>query len=143
MTLELLFKLYKDLATLVQRHKHSNDGTEKMNQGVRDVLMSFETGEQGVTYLYFPFAVKITKLRGTVVKALGATDTGTITGANATGASSGGVLTGAISAALGTEYATTAITTNYMVGKDGYYKLTSAKTTAGGKMAVSVEYERL
>jgi hypothetical protein len=143
MNLEQLYKLYKDLSDLVRRHKHSGIESEKMNQGVRDVLMSFETGEQGVAYLYFPFAVRITKLRGTVVKALANTDTGTVQGANSTGSSSGGLLTGAISAALGTEYVTTAITTNYMVGKDSYYKLTSAKTTAGGKMLVTIEWERL
>lgn len=140
--MEEILKQLQDLYDLIRRHKHQGIESEKMNEGVRDVLMSFETGEQGVVYLYFPFAVAITKIRGTVVKALAGTDTGTITGANADGNSTGGVITGAISAALGTEYSVTP-TTNYKVGKGQWYKLTSAKTTAGGKILVSVEYERI
>jgi hypothetical protein len=140
--MEELQKQIKELFDILRRHNHTGLESEKMNQGVRDVLMSFETGEQGAVKLYFPFPVQITKIRGIVVKALGATDTGTVTGANSTGNSTGGVLTGAISAVLGTEYSATP-TTNFKVGKNDYYKLTSAKTTAGGKILVSVEYERL
>lgn len=133
----------EELAELVRRHKHTGIETEKMNDGIITVPMSFETGEQTATKIYFPFPVKITKLRGIVMKALASTDTGTIQGANSVGNSSGGLLTGAISAALNTEYVTTGVTTNFVVGKNDYYKLTSAKTTAGGKMLVTIEYERL
>lgn len=136
MTIEELYNLFR-------RHKHSGIESEQLNDGIVSVLMSFETGEQTATKIYFPFAVKIIKMRGTVMKALAGTDTGTVQGANATGDSTGGLITGAISAALNTEYVTTGITTNYTVGKDSYYKLTSAKTTAGGRMLVTIEYERL
>ena len=132
----------EDIYNLIRRHNHNGLETEKMNEGVRDILMSFETGEQTATKVYFPFAVKILKIRGIVMKALAATDTGTIQGANLDGNSTGGLITGAISAALNVEYSATP-TTNYMVGKNSYYKLTSAKTTAGGKMLVSLEYERI
>lgn len=136
MTIEELYNIFR-------RHKHSGIENEKINGGITVVLMSFETGEQTATKIYFPFAVKIIKMRGIVMKALAGTDTGTVQGANATGDSTGGLITGAISAALNTEYVTTGITTNYTVGKDSYYKLTSAKTTAGGRMLVTIEYERL
>lgn len=132
----------QEMYDLFRRHKHQGIEDEKLNQGVREVLLSFETGEQTATKLYFPFAVKILKIRGIVMKALAATNSGTVTGANADGASTAGVITAAASAALNTEYEVSP-TTNNTVGKDSYYKLTTAKTTAGGKILVSLEYERL
>jgi hypothetical protein len=125
-----------------RRHKHQGIETSILNDGVRDILMSFETGEQTATKLYFPFAVEIKKIRGIVMKATATTDNGTITGANATGNSTNGVITSVASAALNTEYSVSP-TTNNRVGKDSYYKLTSAKTTAGGKILVTLEYTRL
>lgn len=106
---------------------------------VRDVALSFETGEQGSVKLYFPEPVVVTKLRSTVLKALAATDAGTITGANATGASSSGVLTHPLSAAIGNEQNTVPTSNNYVTA-GSFYQLTTAKTTAGGKVIVSVEY---
>src|SRR3990167_11110836 len=120
MNLEQLYKIVQDLANLVRRHKHTGIESEKMNEGITTVSMSFESGEQTATKIYFPFAVKILKLRGTVMKAIAASDNGTIQGANATGSSSGGLLTATASDALNTEYVTTGITTNYLVGKDSY-----------------------
>lgn len=132
----------QELEELIYRHKHTGIETEKMNDGVRDILMSFETGEQTTTLIYFPFAVRINKIRGIVMKALAATDSGTITGSNSTGASTSGVITALASAALNTAYSVTP-TSNNLVGKDGYYQLVSAKTTAGGKILISLEYSRL
>jgi hypothetical protein len=103
--------------------------------------MSFETGEQTATKIYFPFAVTINKIRGIVMKAIAGTDNGTITGANASGASTGGVITATASDALNTEYSATPTTNNTVVA-GSYYKLTSAKTTAGGKVLVTLEYSR-
>lgn len=108
-------------------------------KGVVTFLMSFETGEQGMYRQYFPFPVRVTKVRSAVVKALAGTDTGTITGANATGASTAGVTTHAILAAIG-DAQSTSPTTNNTVAVDSYYQVTSAKTTAGGKVLVSLEY---
>lgn len=76
------------------------------------------------------------------MKAIAATNNGTITGANADGNSSSGVITATASDPLNTEYSVSP-TTNNSVGRDSYYKLTSAKSTAGGKILVSLEYERL
>jgi hypothetical protein len=102
--------------------------------------MSFETGEQTTTRVYFPMKVTINKIRGIVMKALAATDAGTVKGGNSTGASTGGVLTMAASSALNYEPTAATPTTNNVVLADGYYYLTTAKSTAGGKVLVSLEY---
>lgn len=101
--------------------------------------MSFETGEVGQYKLYFPMKVTINKIRTQVVKALAATDAGTITCGNSTGASATGVCTHAASAIYG-DAQVASPTTNNVVLANGYYYFTSAKTTAGGKVLVSVEY---
>lgn len=108
-------------------------------KGIVTALLSFESGEQGAAKIYFPMPVKITKIRSTVQKALANTDAGTITGANATGASTGGVITHALSAAFA-DAQTATPTTNVTVAADSYYQLTTAKTTAGGKALVTLEY---
>jgi hypothetical protein len=123
--------------TAIKARQTENETLEE----VMTFAMSFETDEQTVTKLYFPYKVTINKIRSIVMKALGATDTGTITGANATGASTNGVVTIAISAALNEEDSAIP-TTNNVVAADSYYKLTTAKSTAGGKVLVSLEYTR-
>ncbi len=106
------------------------------------VTMSFETNQQTATKIYFPFRCQITKIRGIVMKAIAGTDNGTIQGNNGVGDSTGGLITATASDALNTEYTATP-TTNNIVQQDGYYKLTSAKTTAGGIVLVSLEVQRL
>lgn len=108
---------------------------------VTNVLCSFEAGEQAENRVYFAQPVTITGIAGQVVKAVAATDSGTITGANATGVSTSGVLTAAASDAINTVYAAVTPTTNVSVAAGSYYKLTSAKTTAGGKVLVSLQYK--
>ncbi len=105
------------------------------------VPVSFETGEQGAAKVYFPSSVTVTKVRTTVTKALAGTDAGTVTGANATGASTGGQTSHAASAAIGNEQSATP-TTNNTVDAGSFYQLTSAKTTAGGKALVTIEYKQ-
>ena len=113
------------------------------NTEVRDITVSFETGEVTATnQIYFPYRVKITKIRGIVTKAIAATDNGTITGANSTGSSTAGAITCVASDALNTAYSVSP-TSNNEVAKDGYYKLTTAKTTAGGKVLVTLEFTRI
>jgi hypothetical protein len=107
--------------------------------GIETAPFSFETGEQGIIKIYFPQPVTITKIRAINTKAIAASDTGTLTGANATGASTAGVITFGISDAINTEYAVTP-TSNNTVAAGSYYKVTPAKTTAGGKGLVSIEY---
>ena len=131
-----------DLNQKFRRHNHNVIESEKLNDGIERMVASFETGEQTATKLYFPFAVRIVKIRGIVMKAIAASDNGTITGANSVGDSTSGVITATASDALNTEYSVTP-TTNNKVAKDSFYKLTSAKTTDGGKVLVSIEWERL
>ena len=103
------------------------------------IPMSFETGEQTTTKIYFPKAVTINKIRSIVMKALAATDAGTITCGNSVGASANGTISIPASSALNTENSTSP-TTNNTVEVNLYYYLTSAKTTAGGKVLVTLEY---
>ena len=106
------------------------------------IRMSFETGEAGLITIKFPYKVKILLLRSIVTKALSDTDAGTITPANATGNMANGTITHALSAALGNTIEATP-TTNQVIEKDADLKLTSAKTTVVGKVAVTVHYLKL
>lgn len=108
-------------------------------KGVTTVPLSFETNEQTTTRIYFPMKVTVNKIRGIVMKAIAGTDNGTVTCGNSTGASASGVLTATASDALNVEYSASP-TTNNVVLADGYYYLTSAKSTAGGKVLVSLEW---
>jgi len=108
-------------------------------KGCTTVPMSFESGEQTTTKIYFPMKVTINKIRGIVMKAVAGTDNGTITCGNSAGDSANGVITAAASAALDTEYSVSP-TTNNIVLADGYYSLTSAKSNPGGKVLVSLEW---
>jgi len=110
-------------------------------KGVSTFTMSFETSEQTTTRIYFPMKVTINKIRGIVMKAIAASDNGTITCGNASGASTAGVVTATASDALNVEYSVSPSTNNVVLA-DGYYYLTSAKSTAGGKVLVSLEWTR-
>jgi hypothetical protein len=101
--------------------------------------MSFETGEQTTIRVYFPMKVTINKIRTEVTKALAATDAGTVTCGNSSGASTSGVCTHAASAALANRQVASPSTNNVVLA-DGYYYLTTAKTTVGGKVLVGLEY---
>jgi hypothetical protein len=105
----------------------------------RDFTMSFEAGFPMTLRVYFAEKVTINKIRGIVTKAIAATDNGTVTCGNSSGASAGGVITATASDALAVEYTATP-TTNNGVAKDSYYYLTSAKTTPGGQLLISLEY---
>jgi len=112
-----------------------------LKKGIVTVPLSFETNEVGATKVYFPFAVTINKIRGTVNKVIEATDDGTIQGANSTGDSDSGLLTAASSDVVGVEYSASPTTNNTVVA-DSYYKLTSAKSTAGGRVISTLEFTR-
>ncbi len=105
------------------------------------VTMSFETGEQTTTKIYFPYKVTVNKIRSIVMKALAITDAGTITASNSTGAMADGVITHAAAAALNDEQSASP-TTNNVIAADSYVQLVSAKTTAGGKVLVTLEVTR-
>lgn len=110
-------------------------------KGVDTFAMSFETNEQTTTKIYFPMKVTINKIRSIVMKALAATNAGTITGANSVGTSNNGVVTVAASASLNEEDSASPDSNNG-VAADSYYQLTTAKANAGGKVLVSLEYTR-
>ena len=129
------------MASTEKRLVTTSDLDDNSKKGIVTVPLSFETGEQTATKIYFPFAVTINKIRSIVMKAVAGTDDGTITGANSTGDSANGVVTVAASSALDTEDSASP-TTNNEVAADSYYKLTSAKSTAGGKVLVTLEYTR-
>lgn len=122
--------------TVAAKIKHLE---EALLKGCTTVPMSFESGEQTTTKIYFPMKVTINKIRGIVMTEIADTDNGTITCGNSAGDSANGVITAAASAALDTEYSVSP-TTNNVVLADGYYSLTSAKTTSGGKVLVSLEW---
>ena len=129
------------MASTEKRLVTTSDLDDNIKKGIVTVPLSFESGEQTATKIYFPFAVTINKIRSIVVKVIAGTDDGTITGANSTGDSANGVITVAASSALNTEDSASP-TTNNEVAADSYYKLTSAKSTAGGKVLATIEYTR-
>ena len=108
-------------------------------KGRTTVPMSFESGEQTTTKIYFPMKVTINKIRGIVMKAVADTNNGTITCGNSAGDSANGVITAIASAVLNTEYLVSP-TTNNIVLADEHYYLTSAKANPGGKVLVSLEW---
>ncbi len=125
----------KDLARRAFR------GSPKGQKGLVTVPMSFESNEQGAVKVFFPMSVKITAIASQVTKAIASTNDGTITGANADGSSTGGVVTHTASDAIGTDGDGPVVpTTNNTVAAGSYYQLTSAKSTAGGKTLVTLEY---
>ena len=91
--------------------------------------------------VYFNHKVTIDKIRGIVTTAIAGTDDGTITAANADGDMATGVITATAGDPLATEYAVSP-TTNNVIAEDGYISLTSLKSTAGGKVLVTVEWTR-
>lgn len=103
------------------------------------IPLSFETGEQTITKIYFNNKVTVNKIRSIVMKALAATDAGTITAASSGGAMASGVITHAAGEALNTEQSVSP-TTNNVIAINSYIQLTSAKTTVGGTVLVTVEY---
>lgn len=106
-------------------------------------LVSYETGEQGAYRIYTAGKIKINRVKTIVVKAIGATDNGTITVKDAAGDTIA-TITHVASDAVGVEDDSGVITdTDQDIGKDSFFDLTTAKTTAGGKALVSVEYSVL
>ena len=101
--------------------------------------LSFESGEQGAYRVYTSAKLRVLRVKAIVTKAIAATDNGTITIKNAAG-STIATLTITLSSAIGTEFTTGAIvSTNQDIGEDSFFDLTTAKTTVGGKVQVSIE----
>jgi len=111
------------------------------NRLSRDFTMSFESGEQTTTKIYFPAKATILQIRGIVMKAIAGTDNGTITAKDSSSnGMTAGVITATASDALNTAYAVTPTDHNVVAAAD-FIQLVSAKSTAGGKVLVTIEYE--
>lgn len=115
-------------------------------RSLKDIIVvpcSFETGEQAAQRVYVPFKIRVTKIRGIVTKALAATDAGTVTAANASGSMTSGAMSFPLSSALNAEPTALAPSgANTVIAADSYVQLTAAKTTAGGKVLITIEYVR-
>ncbi len=106
-------------------------------------LVSFEAGEQAQNRIYTAAKMRINRVKAVVVKAIGGTDNGTITVQDESG-NTIVVLTATASDALNVEYDSGVITdTDQDIAADSHFRLLTAKTTAGGKVLVSVEYSIL
>lgn len=108
--------------------------------------MSMVTAEQGATVnIPLGYNGRILAILGTVSAAFGATDTGTVTvalGRNGVFTNvTGGVITGAISAAVGTNYQAVPTALNTF-NRGDRLRLTSLKTTTGGRIQIIVVTER-
>ena len=104
--------------------------------------MSFETGEYPVVLRIFTHhKLTVNKMRAHVYKVLGATDAATLTLANSAGAMANGAMTLPLSSAIDTAFSVSP-TTNNEIAADSYIQITSAKTTAGGKVLVTLEVTR-
>jgi len=108
---------------------------------VLPLTVSFETGEQTGYELYLPYACTIVGVTGVVVKAIAATDAGTITGSCNGVNMTTGVITCALSDALGTTYSITP-TGNNVLAIGQVLKFVTLKTTVGGKVLLSVSVTR-
>lgn len=110
-------------------------------KGTTVIPTSFETGEQMDLKVYFNHKVTVNKIRGIVTTVIAGADDGTITAANADGYMANGVITATAGDTIATEYEVSP-TTNNVIAEDGYISLTSLKSTAGGKVLVTVEWTR-
>lgn len=104
--------------------------------------VSFEAGETGTIYIDFPYACTILSYQFVCTKALAGTDDGTIQFADNSGTNmTGGLATIPASTAFGTKVGAT-ITAGGDVAINDDIRITTAKTTSGGKGFVSITYTR-
>lgn len=116
--------------------------TQEARTEVLNFTVSFETGEQCDNKIIMPYAGTVTSLYGIVVKAVAATDAGTVTPKNQAGTTmTDGVLTFPLSSALNTAITTTPTANNTFVAGD-VLSFTTAKTTVGGRILLSITIER-
>jgi hypothetical protein len=116
--------------------------TQEARTEVLNFTVSFEAGEQCDNKILMPYAGSVVTIYATVVKAIAATDSATITPKNQGGTTmTSGVVTFSASAALNTAQTTTPTANNTFVAGD-VLSFTTAKTTAGGRALISVVVER-
>lgn len=104
--------------------------------------ISFESGETGDFKIEMPYAGSLVGIYAYVYKAIASTDNGTITPKNNAGTTMGsGTITFTASDPRGTAYTSVPSTNNTFVIGD-ILTFTSAKTTAGGKVTLSLSIIR-
>jgi hypothetical protein len=108
-------------------------------QEVRDIELSFETGEQASHKLFFPFAVTVTAFHLHVSKAVAATDAGAITLLDSAGNSKASQSVPA-STVINTEY--DPAVTSFTVSAGDFCRINAQKTTAGGKVRGTLTFVR-
>ena len=112
---------------------------------ISDVItldVSFETGELGDFKISIPYACTVTEIYTYAYKAIAATDNGTIVPKNNGGTTmTAGTITFTASDARGTAY-TSSPSANNTFSAGELLTLTTAKTTAGGKVLVSIKVTR-
>lgn len=112
---------------------------------ISDVItldVSFETGELGDFKISIPYACTVTEIYAYAYKAIAATDNGTIVPKNNGGTTmTAGTITFTASDARGTAY-TASPSANNTFSAGELLTLTTAKTTAGGKVLVSIKVTR-
>ena len=123
-------------------HLNEDDGVLTGLMERHSLLMSFEENEQSATKIYFPYKVRVDKIRGIVMKEISSTNAGIITVSNETGAMNDGVITCKALDPLNTEYEVYPFTNNVIL-KDSYVQLESAKNVRGGKVLISMEVTRV
>jgi len=108
----------------------------------RDVPVSFEAGELGDYKIRIPYACTLTEIYGYATKVIAGTDNGTIVAKNNAGTTmTNGTVTFTASDARGTAYTVSPSANNTFVAGD-ILTLTTAKTTAGGKVQLSLTFTR-
>lgn len=130
----------------------SSTGFVKVSSGVTSISsvyetlivpVSFETGEVGTIFVDFPYACTILSYQFVCTKALAGTDAGTIQFADNSGTNmTGGLASIPASTAFGTRVGAT-ITSGGSVAINDDIRITTAKTTAGGRGFVSITYTRV
>jgi hypothetical protein len=107
------------------------------------IPVSFETGQQGAYRVYVPYKCEVVSVRGRVTKALSNTDAGTVVFATSIGNTGTGTLTFPLSSAIGDEQTTTFTAPNVAIAAGTQIQATTAKTTVGGEVLLSVVVKRV
>jgi hypothetical protein len=131
-----------ELGQRLRKHRHEGLESEKLNDGVFFIPVSYESNEIADIDFYVPFGIRIVKVGGRTIKAIAATDDATTTVKNDNGDTMA-TITFAAGTAIDTDATDQQPSENNAIGKDMKFTLTQAKSTAGGKAIISIEYVRL
>lgn len=120
----------------------SGTGSVSAIPELQGIAVSFESGELGDYKIKIPFACTLTEIYGYATKVIAGTDNGTIVAKNNAGTTmTAGTMTFTASDARGTAYTVNPSANNTFVAGD-ILTLTTAKTTAGGKVQLSLTFTR-